>query len=52
LTADAAAAQLAAGDTTYLNPATGADTNAGTRQSPLKTMAEAAKVGAGLFMRL
>jgi hypothetical protein len=32
-----------AADTIYLNPATGADTNSGTKDSPLKTLAEAAR---------
>lgn len=36
----AAAAQ---GDTLYLNPATGADTNPGAKASPLRTLAEAAR---------
>jgi hypothetical protein len=36
-------ALAAAGDTIYLNPATGSDTNAGTRDSPLKTLAESAR---------
>jgi hypothetical protein len=31
------------GRTLYLNPATGADTNAGTRDGPLRTLAEAAR---------
>jgi hypothetical protein len=31
------------GNTIYLNPATGADTNSGTKDSPLKTLAEAAR---------
>jgi len=33
----------AEGDTLYLNPATGADTNPGTKDSPLRTLAEAAR---------
>ena len=33
----------AAGDTIYLNPATGTDTNPGTKDSPLRTLAEAAR---------
>jgi hypothetical protein len=32
-----------AADTIYLNPATGADTNSGAKDSPLKTLAEAAR---------
>ncbi|MBI4660215.1 MAG: hypothetical protein HY735_15360 [Verrucomicrobia bacterium] len=32
-----------AGDTIYLNPATGADTNSGAKDSPLKTVAEGAR---------
>jgi hypothetical protein len=32
-----------AADTIYLNPATGADTNSGTKDSPLKTLVEAAR---------
>jgi hypothetical protein len=45
LAAHAAGAQAAdaAGDTIYLNPATGTDTNAGTKDGPLKTLAEAAR---------
>lgn len=31
------------GDTIHLNPATGADTNSGTQDSPLRTLAEAAR---------
>ena len=31
------------GNTLYLNPATGADSNSGTKESPLKTLAEAAR---------
>ena len=38
-----AQAQAVAGDTIYLNPASGTDTNAGTKDSPLKTLAEAAR---------
>ena len=38
-----AQAQAVAGDTIYLNPAIGTDTNAGTKDSPLKTLAEAAR---------
>ncbi len=37
------AAQTAAGDTLYVNPATGADTNSGAKASPLRTLAEAAR---------
>ena len=33
----------AEGDTLFLNPATGADTNPGTKDSPLRTLAEAAR---------
>ena len=33
----------AAGDTIFVNPATGADTNPGTKDSPLRTLAEAAR---------
>ena len=40
--AAAARAQAVTGDTIYLNPATGTDANAGTKDSPLKTLAEAA----------
>jgi hypothetical protein len=45
LAARAAGAQAAdaAGDTIHLNPATGTDANAGTKDSPLKTLAEAAR---------
>ncbi len=35
--------QQAAQNTLYLNPASGADTNAGTKDSPLRTLAEAAR---------
>lgn len=31
------------GDTIYLNPASGADTNSGAKESPLRTLAEAAR---------
>ena len=31
------------GDTLYLNPVTGADTNSGAKASPLRTLAEAAR---------
>jgi len=43
--ADAASvqAQGVAGDTIHLNPATGTDTNTGTKDSPLRTLAEAAR---------
>lgn len=37
------AAATAAGDTLYVNPATGNDTNAGGQLAPLKTVAEAAR---------
>ena len=36
-------AQAAEGNTMYLNPATGADTNPGTKASPLRTLGEAAR---------
>jgi hypothetical protein len=38
-----AQAVAAARDTPYLNPATGTDTNAGTKDGPLKTLAGAAR---------
>ena len=41
--AAAAQAAAAAGDTIYVNPATGTDTDAGTKDGPLKTLAEAAR---------
>jgi hypothetical protein len=37
------AAQTDAGDTLYVNPATGADTNSGAKARPLRTLAEAAR---------
>jgi hypothetical protein len=43
LAPEATAAPPAAGDTIYLHPAKGSDTNSGTKDSPLKTLAAAAK---------
>ena len=36
-------ALAAEGNTIYLNPASGADTNSGAKDSPLRTLAEAAR---------
>jgi hypothetical protein len=38
-----ATVQAAAGTTLYLNPASGVDTNSGAKNSPLRTLAEAAR---------
>ena len=43
LSAQTPAANPAAGDTLYLNPATGADGNSGAKGSPIRTLGEAGR---------